>query len=345
MKLDQSLQRITVVFLALLLAGGSTALHAQSRAGAGASPQLKVPVGAQYLDGSGAAGGVTGIESVLWNPAGLDRGEGDIKVMASRREHLADVGVNFLALGVGFEEAGTFAFHIRNFDIGEIQETNEFNMDGTGGTFEPTFVTVGLTYGLSLTDQIGVGITSNVTNESFANVSATNVTFDGGVQYRNFLTIEGLNIGVSVRNIGTPMQYGGSGLLNQAGSETTNRPPSQFEVVSADSDVPTTMDLSFEYSFLDGFQVQGTYSENTYKPSELKGQLAYSFRDLLTVRGAYTQSLEDRGALESPYENRPSFGGTLNLEEAIGVPVSFDYAFVSTQFFENNHILSLRGSF
>lgn len=346
MKLDRSIQRITVVFLALLLAGGTSALHAQTRAGTSASPQLQIPMDGQFLDGSGAAAGVTGIGSVLWNPAGLDRGDGDIMVMASRREHLADIGANFIGVGVSFEGIGAFSIHLRNFSIGEIKETDEFNSGGTGGTFEPTFFTIGATYGRKVTDRISVGVTSNVTNESFANISATNVTFDAGVQYTTFLGFEGLDIGVSVRNIGTSMQYGGSGLLENAESTGAERPATQFEVAAADAEIPTVVDLSFDYNVWRGLNVQATYSENTFQPSEVQGQLSYNFRDLITVRGSYTQITEDRGELESPYHQQPKFGGTINLESALGVPVSFDYAFIPTQFFpENNHILSLRGSF
>lgn len=344
MKLYRSVQRITVLFLAVLLSGTGV-LHAQTRAGTSASPQLQISLGSQYLDGSGAAGGVTGIESVLWNPAGLDRGDGDIMVMASRREHLADIGANFVSVGFSFENIGSFAFHMRNFDIGEIKETDEFNSGGTGGTFSPTFFTVGGTYSKAMTDRIAVGVTTNVTNESFAGVSATGVTFDAGVQYGTFLGFDGLNIGVSVRNIGTSMEYGGDGLLNPGTADGSNRGSTQYEVVAADAQIPTTVDLAVEYNVWRGLYVQTTYSENTFKPSEVQGQLAYDFRDLVTVRGAYSQTTEDRGELESPFADRPSFGGTLNLESALGVDVSFDYAFVSTRYFENNHILSLRGSF
>ena len=344
MEFAKSAQRITVLFLALLLAG-SGALYGQERAGTSASPQLLVPVSSQYIDGSGAAAGISGIESTLWNPAGLDRGGGDVLAMVSRREHLAGVGVNFLAVGTRFDDLGTFAVHIRNFDIGEIPETTARNPQGTGGTFEPTFITFGVTYGLSMSDQIRVGITTNVTNESFAEISATGVTFDAGVQYSQFLGFNGLDLGVSVRNIGTAMTYGGAGLQVPASSRGAQRSETPFETVSADAEIPTTVDLSLEYNVWRGLNVGATYTENTFEPVKAKGQLSYNFRDLLTVRGQWTQILEDQGELESPYENRPSFGGTLNLESAIGLPVSFDYAFVSTQYFDNNHILTLRGRF
>jgi hypothetical protein len=346
MKHRKSITLITVFLLALSLSGNS-ALYAQERAGTSASPQLQIPLGGQYLDGSGAAADVNGIAGVLWNPAGLDAGSDDTDILAmfTRREHLADIGVNLFALGLRFDRFGTVAFQVRNFDIGDIEETDEFNSGGTGGTFSPTFFTVGGTYGLEMTDRIRVGVTSNVTYESFADISATSVTFDAGVQYATFLGVEDLNIGASVRNIGTDMTYNGSGLLQQARSRGANRPSTQFGTVAADAEVPTVVDLSAKYRVWRGLHVAATFTENTFKASQVHGQLSYNFRDLLIVRGAYSQVTEDRGDLTSPFEERPSFGGTLDLESALGLDVAFDYAFVPTEFFDNNHILSLRANF
>lgn len=344
MKLRRSLTFFAILFGVLLL-GTGTEVQAQERVGTSASPQLLIPVDAQYLDGSGAAAGISGIGSVLWNPAGLGKREGDIMVMTSRREHLADIGVNFLAAGVGFEDIGAFALHIRNFSIGEIDETTVSNPGGTGGTINPSFFTIGASYGRSLTEKIRVGVTANLTRESFASMSASGVTFDAGVQYGEFLDFSGLDLGVSIRHIGRSMEYSGSGLQTTAVSGGSDRSSTQFQTIASDSDIPTTVDVSLEYNVWRGFNLATTYSENTYQPAQIQSQLSYNFRDLLTLRGSYTQLLEDRGDLESPYENRPSFGGTLNLASVLDVNLSFDYAFISTRYFENNHILSLRGSF
>lgn len=344
MDFAKSTQRITVLFLAMLISCSGT-LYGQERAGTNSSPQLLVPIGAQYLQGSGAASGISGIESVLWNPAGLGKGEDDILVMGSRREHLANIGVNFLAAGVRFDEIGTFALHLRNFSIGEIEETDEFNPGGTGSTFTPTFITIGASYGRALIENVRVGVTANLTHESFANASASGFTFDAGVQYGQFLGYEKLDIGVSVRNVGRSLTYSGSGLLVQASAVGAERSTGPLQVLAADAEIPTTVDVSLEYNLWRGLNVATTYSENTFQPPRAQGQLSYNFRDLIIVRGAWSQILEDRGELESPFENRPSFGSTLNLEPVLGVNLSFDYAFISTKFFENNHILSLRGSF
>ena len=70
----------------------------------------------------------------------------------------------------------------------------------------------------------------------------------------------------------------------------------------------------------------------------------YLFSDMLSLRGSYVHS-EDEGQLENIFANNVSFGGSLNLRAATGVDISFDYAFITTEIFDNNQILSFRFAF
>lgn len=339
------MKRITLILLVVLLGCGGRQLYAQdARNGTNGAAQLLVPVDARFLGGGGAAAQAAQIEGVLWNPAGLDQGTGNVMVMLSRRNYIGDIGINFAGLGIRFGRLGALAVHLRSFNIGEIEETDEFNMDGTGETFEPTFFTLGTTYSRQMTDRIRIGVTSNLVYENFANVGDLGVTFDAGVQYDNFLSLEGLAVGVAIRNIGTSMQYDGSTLFRDAIVVGGDRGPTQYKVSAADADMPTVVDLAVSYRPWRGLQLGMTYMENTYGPSEIRGLAAYDFYGYVTVRGAYNFSAEDQGELENIFA-KPAVGATLNLQPVLGMDVSFDYGFMPVEYFDANHVFTLHGSF
>ena len=64
----------------------------------------------------------------------------------------------------------------------------------------------------ALSDRIAVGLTAHLISETMGDVNATGLAFDIGVSYENLGSINGLSIGIAVKNIGPSMQYGGSGL-------------------------------------------------------------------------------------------------------------------------------------
>ena len=327
----------------LWAAAASPVLAQNARNGTSAASQMMIPVDARFLGGAGAAASASGIEGVLWNPAAVDKGPGEVLLMVSRRQHIADIGINFGAIGYRFGDLGAFAIHLRSFDIGEIEETTEFNMDGTGATFSPTFFTLGGTYSRQMTDRINFGVTTNVIYEGFANVSTSGVAFDAGVQYEDFLNLSGLRIGVAIRNIGTAMTYGGSGLFREAQVGDADRAPTRYKIAAADADMPTIIDLAVAYSPVQNLNLSMTYNENTYAPSEVRGLAEYDFMGYVDARVGYTYSVAEQEQLDNIYQG-VAFGGSLNLQQAIGEQISLDYGYVPVDYFQANHMFTLRGS-
>lgn len=338
------MKRIYLLSLVLLLAFVTEARAQDARNGTNAAPQLMVPLDARSLGGGGAAANVSSIESVLWNPAGLDQAEGEVMAMLSRREYIAGISANFVGVGLRFGQLGALAVHLRSFDIGDIEETDEFNMDGTGATFSPTFFALGATFSKLMTDRISVGVTSNLVHEDFANVGGTGITFDAGVQYRQFLGVGGLRVGVAIRNIGSSMAYDGSPLFRRASDPDADRAATELKVEAADADMPTVVDLGVSYELAQGLQLGVTFMENTYGPSEIRTLANYRFQDYGAIRGAYVFSVGEDSDLPNIF-SRPSFGATLNLAPVFGTNVSFDYGFMSVRYFEANHLFTLRGEF
>lgn len=338
------MKRSYIILLVLLLGISTQAYGQDARYGTNAASQLLVSVDAQFLGGASAVANATGIEGVLWNPAALDRGTGDVMVMLSRRNYIADIGLNFGAVGFRFGGFGTIAVHMRSFSFGEIEETDAFNMDGTGESFEPTFFTLGAAYGRQMTDRISFGVGANLVYESFANVGASGVTFDAGVQYAEFLGVSGLRIGVAIRNIGTSMEYDGSDLYVSAEATEAGRPVTQYQVDAADADMPTVYDISASYNVYQGLNIGVTYLENTYGPSQMRSLASYNFQDYLTVRGAYTMPVAEEDVLEDIWATWAA-GVGLNLENLVGMGVVLDYAYMPVEYLDANHVFTLRGSF
>lgn len=71
--------------------------------------------------------------------------------------YIADIGVQFGAVGVNFEEFGSIAFSIKSLSVGDIIKTTVENPDGTGQTFAPQYSTIGLSYSKMLSDRVSVG--------------------------------------------------------------------------------------------------------------------------------------------------------------------------------------------
>ncbi len=335
--------RKLTLFAFLMLLTSSLAFGQAARNGTNAAPELMVPLGAQYLSGGGAVANASGVEGIVWNPAGLDKGDMSAMALFSRREYLADIGVNFAGVGLRFGGLGGLAVTLRSFDLGEIHITTEFQMDGTGGTFQPTYFVLGATYSKQMADRIRVGVTTNIINESMADVQANGVTFDAGVQYDNFLDISGMSIGVAIRNIGTSMQYDGPGLYVEADDLEGERGITTYKVDAAEADMPTVIDLGFNYTPIQNLNIGVTYTENNYAANDYRFMGSYNIGEFATLRGAYLFS-EEQGELENIFAG-PQFGASLYLAPLIGTNISLDYAFIPVKFFDSNHIYSVRLAF
>jgi hypothetical protein len=321
-----------------------------SRMGTASSTQLQIAQGAQYLSGGGAASNAVGMDAVYWNPAGLSRSANNVDAIFSYRTYIADITNNYFGVAGGFGNLGKLAISVRTFNIGEIDETTVYQPDGTGQVFTPQFMIVGGTISKALTDRTSVGATANWVSESFGRVSASSMAFDLGVQYRSLMNIDNLNVGFVLKNFGQPMTYDGEGLGIWAEGSDTDRPEEYYKVDAASFDLPYVMDMSLSY-VLAGVNLGGTYTSNYYATDEIRLLASYDL-GLGIVRAGYQQSFSakdmDDASSSWDYKNPfdgISFGGSLNLGSLIGGNMSIDYAYVPTEYFDDNQVFAIRVGF
>lgn len=335
----------TTALVLLLLALGSSLAQAGSgnRTGTNGASELLIPVGTRFI-AMGGAGIATakGVEALFWNPAGAARMENSVGVYVSHMNYIADIGVDYGAISANIEGFGVLSLALKSLAIGDIPVTTTQNPDGTGQQFTPQFFTLGFTYSRQLSERVAVGLTTNLISERMGEVSATGVGFNVGVVYDNLGSVEGLSMGVAVKNIGTQMTFSGSGLLQQATVEGQNRPPQFYQVQAASFELPSSIEFGMGYrrSFAgdNSLLISGSFQSQNFSDDEYLVGAEYAYQDLFFVRGGY--NFAQRGSSDRQYLWGPTFGA--GIHSAVGsIDLTFDYAYRSTEVFSNTHVFSV----
>lgn len=336
---------VCLVLAASLVATGFAAN--KSRVGTAGAQELLIPVGARGVAmGPSAMVFSAGTEAIYWNPAGLGRQARGAEAMMSYMTYFADINVVYGAIGVKAGEFGTLGFTIKNIGFGKIPVTTETFPDGTGEQYSPTYLTLGVTYGKQLTDRISVGATVNFVSESILETKATGVAFNIGIQYMN-LGVDGLCLGIAVKNIGPNMQYTGTDLLKRGTTEDgTARGRQFYSVTAAPFEMPSSMEMGVGYrkslDDMNSFQIGGLFRSNNYQDDEYNLGAEYSFKNLLFLRGGYTfapQADEDVTG-EKSYLFDYTIGAGVKTDVG-GMEVGFDYTYRHMRFFDGNHLVGL----
>ena len=337
---------VAVLFVLLLNVAGYAG--GEDRAGTSAAPELVIPIGARYVGMGGSPVAIaSGVEAIFWNPAGVDRAPRSANAMFSYRSHIADIALDYLAVSGKFD-FGTVALSLRSLNIGDIPVTTESAPDGTGEIFSPTFFVMGLTYSRQLTDRISIGATANIISETFAKVNSNGISFDAGVQYKGVIGIQNLDIGVALKNIGPPMQYGGSGLWVSADAVGAQRGSTYYKVEAASFELPTVVEIGAAYQLyaqdVNMLNVMGSFQNNNFAYDEYRIGAEYAYDQQLFLRAGYLLGAASTSDQPDIYE-KISLGAGINFKDVGGTDISFDYAYVPVKIFDANHVISLKIGF
>ncbi len=337
---------IKISLLALFLVVDVFASGGKRNGTAGAQ-ELLIPVGAKGIAFNGAyISGMGGIESIYYNPAGLGASGANTEALFSYMSYIADIGVSYAAIGTGFESLGSIAFSIKSLDFGDIPVTTVEAPYGTGSTFSPTYVVLGLTYANALTDRIRVGVNVNLVSEKIMNSSATGVSLDAGVQYNGIADVEGLKLGVVLRNFGPQMSFDGPDLIRIATDENSLRGQQFYKIEGAAFELPSQLEfgLAYERRFASDYRMvfASSFQQNNFANDEYKFAAEFAFQEMFFLRGGYSYMSEASGTEEEQVFG-PTFGAGLIVNA--GFDLGFDYAYRVANYFDANHIFSLKIGF
>ncbi|MEO0341337.1 MAG: PorV/PorQ family protein [Bacteroidota bacterium] len=292
---------------------------------------------------------ISGVEALRLNPAGLVRIE-QLEIAFSRANYLQGTGIALNSLGLSRRvgKGGAFGFSIMAMDFGDIPVTTTNQPEGTGATFSPNFFNLGISYAHIFENKVSVGITFRAISEALADVSAFGFAIDAGIQY---VTGENDNFkfGISLRNVGSPMQFNGEGLSTQrpspnGGYELT------FDQRSAAFELPSTLNIGMSYDFLFGenhrLTAIGNFTSNSFSRDNLGIGLEYSLNDLFQLRAGYRHEIGVEFIEEEPIYSGLSAGATLEFkigkEGKKQTRIGIDYAYRATRVWDGTHNIGVR---
>lgn len=313
-----------------------------TRKGTSGADELLIPVGARSIATGGAfISTITGVEAIFYNPGGLDLMNGS-EAMFSYMNYIADINISYFALGTKLGDLGSIALDYKSVDFGDIPVTTFENPDGTGQTYSPAYLVVGLTYSKVLTDRVSAGTSVKFVHEGIMNTSANGWALDFGVQYR---FKSNLAIGAAIKNIGSNMRYTGEDLKVK-----TNVPGSALGsgsgVYEADTEpfqIPSYFELSASYvaqiNEQNSFQMASFFRNNNNLEDLMGVGAEYAFMNTFFIRGGYNFLLENN----ADYIYDFTAGAGINYEMAGGVDLVFDYAYRNVkEFSAPNHIFTVK---
>lgn len=327
-----------IVIVLLLLAMGLTSAYAGSelKLGTAGAQELVIPVGARgaALGGSVVANSF-GIDALFWNPAGLATMEGT-EAMFTHQPYIADIDINYGAIGTNIEDFGALAISVKIVSIGDIEETTEADPEGTGTIFSPNLSVIGLTYSRRMTANVQFGITASFINETIHEGSASGMAFDFGVRYEP--RWRGLALGIAMKNYGPTMKFEGSfaqRTIEEAGRRRVFLQAAPFEL-------PASISIGAAIDLMDQEQnsvvMSGNFNARNHGNDLYQGGIEYAYDQKYFLRGGFNYSNQEK------YLYGATLGGGLvfDLGES---KLMLDYSWTDTETFASNQYFTVRAAF
>ncbi len=195
---------------------------------------------------------ITGLEAMRFNVGGLAFVE-KTEIHVSYTNWLQGTGTNIVKGGIAQKlgESNVIGVSIMNTSFGAIMRTTTTNPEGGLGTFNPSFLNIGLSFARSFSNSIHGGVVIRLVNERVDDVNSSGFALDAGIQYVTGPR-ENIHFGVSIRNIGTAMKFGGDGLTFRAPDPATGEYNITVSQRSQKFELPSVLHIGAAYDIYFG---------------------------------------------------------------------------------------------
>jgi hypothetical protein len=354
----------SIAILSAILALGTVKLSAGNpeRQGQAGAAQLTINGWAKSSGwGWANGGGVTGVEAMYMNVAGLDRSAFTTEMAFHRTQWLVGSGIGINNFGfaqkIGDGDKGTFGVSVMQFGIKPIDITTESNPYGGIGTYRINMTNIGLAYSKSFSNNISAGLIVRAVNEGIPDARAMGISMDAGVQYSTTLKPTAKKIkqndvkfGISLKNIGPDMTHRGEGLSYKA----TLQNGTFIKTVQPKVDrikLPALINISGSYDirldktddlYNNKLTVGFGFTNYAFSANQTTLGLEYTYKNFLSVRGGFVYQT---GVFDK--ENRTSAftgvcGGISYDFKTKENLISVDYSYRATNPFNGTHSFGLR---
>ncbi|MHB9013894.1 MAG: PorV/PorQ family protein, partial [Ignavibacteriaceae bacterium] len=260
--------------------------------GTTAAQFLKIEVGAKSIGMGGAFVSVANDASALyWNPAGIARLQNN-NAMFSHTFWLAGTNHDFAGVILKLSDQQAIGFSYTSLTVGDMAVRTEMFPDGTGEYFNAADFSIGLSYGLNLTDMFSIGFTGKYVGERIWHMSASAMAFDVGILYTT--PVRGLNLGMSISNIGSKIHYTGrDNFINYSFDPNQHGNSSNiFASIQMDSwNLPMIFRVGLSMKFIDNDMNKLTMSVDANYPNDYNEYLnlgcEYGFMKRFFLRVGY----------------------------------------------------------
>ena len=352
----KSVYKIKLVSLALAMLSipsGIVKAGNPDRIGQAGATELLINPWARSSGWGGAnSGSAQGLEAQFLNVAGTAFTK-KTEVLFSHTNYLQGSGITLNAFGITQKmgESGVLGLSIMSMAFGEVDITTVDQPEPSLGTYSPQYINLGISYAKAFSNSIYGGLTLRIIDESISNVSAGGLAVDAGIQYvtGNNEAKDNIHFGIALRNVGTPLQFGGDGLSTRVNAPNTNNVYQlTVEQRTEGFEMPSLLNIGFAYDLElvkdHELSIAGNFTSNSFTNDQFTAGLQYGFKEIFMLRGGFTyeDNLFD-DALRTTVYSGPSAGLTVDVPMgSSGKKFGIDYSYRATQPWDGIHSFGFR---
>ncbi len=320
-------RRILICFAIILLMVYTLPVNSRdvTKVGTTAAPFLTISTGARAMGMGGAFVSVANDASAMfWNVAGIAQLPKN-EIIFNHSNWLADISYEYAGITMPLSAIGTLGVSFTFLNMGEFEQTTEYQPEGTGLNFDASSFAIGLSYARQLTDNFMIGFTGKYIRENIFNSTAQGFAMDVGALF--VTPFNGMRLGLAITNFGTKMQMSGDDMLVQVDIDPTidgNNPNINSNIQTDEFDLPLLFRFGLSMDVIETEMNRLTVAVDALHPNDNAESVnvggEYTYNNLISFRAGY------RALFLADSEEGFTVGGGL-LFDISGVGLQLDYAY------------------